>query len=324
MPLAAGSLIASLGLLLLGVAHGSTGEIVLFSALMFSGIGLAFAAMPNLIMEAVPPSQTGEATGFNALVRSVGASVGTQVTATILTAQHRRGCRAAVELRLHGRVRRFGRRRGGRGAGRRRDPAREPAAARARIRARRDGRGVAARRPCARERTAAVARGIALRVEPGRMAAKPPHESLIDRRVRKIVNARSVTLGLAVTFVLLALVGAVVERIVDPHDFPSIGLALWWSLQTVTTVGYGDVVPTTDIGRLVGGIELVLSVSFIAFLTAGVTSAVVERSGAESEELKRDRQEQDARTIVEALAETREAIAALDRRLDSIESKLAP
>ena len=86
VPLAAGSLIASLGLLLLGVAHGSTGEIVLFSALMFCGIGLAFAAMPNLIMEAVPPSQTGEATGFNALVRSVGASVGTQVTATILTA----------------------------------------------------------------------------------------------------------------------------------------------------------------------------------------------------------------------------------------------
>ena len=154
------------------------------------------------------------------------------------------------------------------------------------------------------------------------MAAKLPHESLIDRRVRKIVNARSVTLGLAVTFVMLSLAGAVVERIVDPHNFPSLGLALWWSLQTVTTVGYGDVVPTTNIGRVVGGIELVLSVSFIAFLTAGVTSAVVERSGAESEQLKRDRQEHDARTIVEALGETREAIAALDRRLDGIESKL--
>jgi voltage-gated potassium channel len=154
------------------------------------------------------------------------------------------------------------------------------------------------------------------------MAGKQPHESLIDRRVRKIVNARSVTLGLALTFVLLALVGAVVERIVDPHDFPSIGLALWWSLQTVTTVGYGDVVPTTDVGRLIGGIELVLGVSFIAFLTAGVTSTVVERAGAKSEELKRDRQEQEARTIVEALTETREAISALDRRLDTIESKL--
>jgi MFS family permease len=53
---------------------------------MSAGIGLAFAAMPNLIIEAVPPHQTGEATGFNALVRSVGASLGSQVSATILAA----------------------------------------------------------------------------------------------------------------------------------------------------------------------------------------------------------------------------------------------
>jgi voltage-gated potassium channel len=154
------------------------------------------------------------------------------------------------------------------------------------------------------------------------MAGKTPHESMIDRRIRKIANARSVTLGLAITFVLLALIGAVVERLADPHDFPSLGLALWWSLQTVTTVGYGDVVPTTDVGRVIGGVELVLGVSFIAFLTAGVTSTVVESARAGAENRSRERQEQDARTIVQALTETREALAALDRRLDTIESKL--
>jgi MFS family permease len=53
---------------------------------MSAGIGLAFAAMPNLIIEAVPPTQTGEATGFNALVRSFGSSLGSQVSATILAA----------------------------------------------------------------------------------------------------------------------------------------------------------------------------------------------------------------------------------------------
>jgi voltage-gated potassium channel len=151
--------------------------------------------------------------------------------------------------------------------------------------------------------------------------AKP---SLIDRRVAKIANARSVTLGLAVTFVLLALVGAVVERIVDPHDFPSLGLALWWSLQTVTTVGYGDVVPTTDVGRVIGGIELVIGVSFIAFLTAGVTSTVVEGARAKAEGISRDEQAREAHAIVEALTETKASIAALDRRLDTIESKLTP
>ena len=60
--------------------------VVLFSLVMSSGIGFAFAAMPNLIIEAVPPAQTGEATGFNALVRAVGSSLGSQVSATILAA----------------------------------------------------------------------------------------------------------------------------------------------------------------------------------------------------------------------------------------------
>jgi hypothetical protein len=57
-----------------------------FASLMSGGIGLAFAAMPNLIIEAVPLHQTGEPTGFNALVRSVGSSLGSQVSATMLAA----------------------------------------------------------------------------------------------------------------------------------------------------------------------------------------------------------------------------------------------
>jgi voltage-gated potassium channel len=154
--------------------------------------------------------------------------------------------------------------------------------------------------------------------------AEAPKLSLIERRIRRISNARSVTFGLAVTFVLLSVVGAVVVRLVDQHDFPTLGLAMWWSLQTTTTVGYGDVVPTTDIGRLIGGVELVLGVSFIAFLTAGVTSTVVERGRASQEQANRERQESEARSVVDSLAETRAAVAALDRRLDSIESKLTP
>ena len=51
---------------------------------MSVGFGLVFAAIPNLIVSAVPPAQTGEAIGVNTLVRSVGASLGTQVTAAII------------------------------------------------------------------------------------------------------------------------------------------------------------------------------------------------------------------------------------------------
>ena len=96
--------------------------------------------------------------------------------------------------------------------------------------------------------------------------------SLIERRVRKIVSARSVTFGLALTFIGLAVAGAVVIRILDPHNFPTLGSATWWALQTVTTVGYGDIVPTTRLGQFVGGVEMVLGIAFITFVTAGVTS----------------------------------------------------
>lgn len=84
-PLAIGSVISALGLAGLGLDHGTTTAIVLWNMLGSVGIGLAIAAMPNLIMESVPMARTGEATGFNALIRSVGASLGSQVTASILT-----------------------------------------------------------------------------------------------------------------------------------------------------------------------------------------------------------------------------------------------
>jgi voltage-gated potassium channel len=150
----------------------------------------------------------------------------------------------------------------------------------------------------------------------------PERPSLIERRARRIVNARSVVIGLAVTFLGLAFVGAIVMRIADPDDFPSLGLAFWWALQTVTTVGYGDVVPTTTVGRFIGSIEMVLGISFIAFLTAGVTSTVIQRSSAEAQAVERAHDERNAETILDALVETRQAITQLDARLDRIESKI--
>ncbi|MGI8749460.1 MAG: MFS transporter [Thermoleophilaceae bacterium] len=84
VPLGVGALIAAVGLSLLAVDHGSQGAILVFNTLLSVGIGMAFAAMPNLIVSAVPLERTGEATGFNAVVRSVGASLGAQVTASML------------------------------------------------------------------------------------------------------------------------------------------------------------------------------------------------------------------------------------------------
>jgi MFS family permease len=84
LPLALGAVITAAGMILMGFMHGSELEILLFNTLASIGIGLAYAAMPNLIVDAVPQERTGEATGFNAVVRSVGSSLGSQVTAAIL------------------------------------------------------------------------------------------------------------------------------------------------------------------------------------------------------------------------------------------------
>ena len=149
-------------------------------------------------------------------------------------------------------------------------------------------------------------------------------EAFIDRRARRIANSRSVTLGLALTFLGLALVGAIVIRLADTHDFPSLGLAVWWALQTVTTVGYGDVVPTSDVGRVIGGIEMVLGVSFFAFLTASVTSSVTQRMGASAQLDDRAHREQNTQRLLDALTETQRAIADLDKRMAHIESKIDP
>jgi MFS family permease len=84
LPLAIGAAVTSTGLFGLGLDHGSQFAVIAWSFVMSTGIGLAFAAMANLIVEAVPPAQTGEATGINTLTRSVGASIGSQVSAAIL------------------------------------------------------------------------------------------------------------------------------------------------------------------------------------------------------------------------------------------------
>ena len=103
--------------------------------------------------------------------------------------------------------------------------------------------------------------------------------SRFERRAGQIAGGRSAALGLAASLLLLAVVGAVVMRLADPTNFPTFGLAIWWAIETVTTVGYGDIVPRTRIGRIVGSAEMALGVAMVSLLTASVTSALLKRDG---------------------------------------------
>lgn len=80
--------------------------------------------------------------------------------------------------------------------------------------------------------------------------------SLVRRRLdtfqRAPLSVRN-AMGVIVAATLASvLVGGVLIRVIDPEEFPDLGTGMWWALQTVTTVGYGDVGPTTTAGRFVG------------------------------------------------------------------------
>jgi voltage-gated potassium channel len=112
--------------------------------------------------------------------------------------------------------------------------------------------------------------------------------------------------ALFVTMIGLIFAFAAVMRIVDSESFPTYGTALWWSVSTVTTVGYGDVVPKQPLGRLVAGALMVLGFAYLSLVTGTIASALVGRYRAEK----------DSNPVVEAIDRLEKRIAELEKRID--------
>src|SRR5207245_6592548 len=81
-----------------------------------------------------------------------------------------------------------------------------------------------------------------------------------------------------ITRVLITVAGGILERLVDRQEFPTIGKGLWFALQTVTTVGYGDVTPKHSDGRFIGAVVMLTGIGFLAVITASVTASLIESS----------------------------------------------
>ena len=95
---------------------------------------------------------------------------------------------------------------------------------------------------------------------------------------------------------ILVLIAGTLARILEPETFKSIGLAYWWALTTVTTVGYGDVVPHTTGGRLVGSALMLTGLSLIPLVTSvAVSILTAKRAQINRDEDARERAEQNAR-----------------------------
>ncbi|MCC5826414.1 ion transporter [Alkalimonas sp.] len=90
----------------------------------------------------------------------------------------------------------------------------------------------------------------------------------------------------AVLFIIMLVAACAMyslEKDLQPEHFSSIPQAMWWALVTLTTVGYGDVTPMTDLGKLFGGLITIVGIGMVA-LPAGILA-----SGF-SEQLSRRRQ----------------------------------
>jgi voltage-gated potassium channel Kch len=133
-------------------------------------------------------------------------------------------------------------------------------------------------------------------------------EGRLNRFVREPPSVRNAA-GVIVIATALVVVGAgVLISVLDREEYPDVWVGMWWALQTVTTVGYGDVAPSHVAGRLVAAVVMLEGIAFIAIVTAVITSSFVARAN-------REQQTDNAR----AGASDREL---LERRFDELERKI--
>jgi len=114
---------------------------------------------------------------------------------------------------------------------------------------------------------------------------------------------------------VIVLGGGVLIRLIDHSEYPSVWVGMWWALQTVTTVGYGDVTPAHASGRFVGAVVMLEGIAFLAITTAVITSTFVAR--AEQERAIAEGAEDAA---LEGRLDAR--FDELERRFDRLESRL--
>jgi voltage-gated potassium channel len=96
--------------------------------------------------------------------------------------------------------------------------------------------------------------------------------------LRESLSARRAGGIIAGFTVLITVAGGILERVIDRPEFPTIGRGLWFALQTVTTVGYGDVTPQRADGRFIATVLMLAGIGFLAVITASVTASLVESS----------------------------------------------
>lgn len=145
--------------------------------------------------------------------------------------------------------------------------------------------------------------------------AEAPQSSLERRHTAferllfsKPITPRRAGVLIAATSLTLTVLGGLAVWILDSSGVGSLGDSFWWAMQTVTTVGYGDVVPKGATGRVIGAILMLNGIALISVVTAIVTATLVEQA-------RRRRSAIDDQEVAAALGR-------IETRLEQIEAAL--
>jgi voltage-gated potassium channel len=125
------------------------------------------------------------------------------------------------------------------------------------------------------------------------------------QRERAFSSGATFRLVALLTLVVVILSGSV-EALVDSGEFHSTWDGIWWALETVTTVGYGDVPVKSVDGRIIAMVVMLVGIGFLSVLTATIASHFVKTDRGDETE-----------AVLAALAELREEVADLRLRLPS-------
>jgi voltage-gated potassium channel Kch len=139
---------------------------------------------------------------------------------------------------------------------------------------------------------------------------KRPAIRWLDRRQpRRGLRPRDAAILIVVAWLVAVVVFGIVEHLIDDQTFPTVWLGMWWAPETVTTVGYGDVVPQQSTGRVIASFLLLGGLALLSVVTATITSGFVARAQRETH----------SATEAELLAEIRELPARVEELAGRLE-----
>jgi voltage-gated potassium channel len=144
--------------------------------------------------------------------------------------------------------------------------------------------------------------------------------NLIERQFARFLSkpptVRAAARIIVVATASVVVLGGILMRLVDHQEYDNVWVGMWWAIQTVTTVGYGDVTPRALSGRIIASFVMLEGIAFLAIVTAAITSTFVARA---TKQLQAGRDDE-----MTELHRIENRFDELDRRLERIEAALRP